>query len=333
MLNMKTILITGVAGFIGSNLAGTLVKNNNIVGFDNMNSYYDVDLKEYRLSQLELSKNFTFIKGDLADKKTVDSVFEKYQPDIVVNLASQAGVRYSIDNPQAYINSNIIGFFNILEACRYYPIEHLIYASSSSVYGLNKKVPYSVEDNADRPASLYAVTKKSNELMAHAYSKLYDISVTGLRFFTVYGPLGRPDMAYFKFTNKMVKGEKIQLYNFGDMYRDFTYIDDIVTGIVKVMNRPPEPNEDGVKYKVYNIGNSNPESLMDLVNILERKLIKYGVINSKAEIELLPMQLGDVYQTYADVSELERDFGFKPSTSLEEGLDNFVKWYKEFYRD
>ena len=330
---MKTILITGVAGFIGSNLAGTLVKNNNIVGFDNMNSYYDVDLKEYRLSQLELSKNFTFIKGDLADKKTVDSVFEKYQPDIVVNLASQAGVRYSIDNPQAYINSNIIGFFNILEACRYYPIEHLIYASSSSVYGLNKKVPYSVEDNADRPASLYAVTKKSNELMAHAYSKLYDISVTGLRFFTVYGPLGRPDMAYFKFTNKMVKGEKIQLYNFGDMYRDFTYIDDIVTGIVKVMNRPPEPNEDGVKYKVYNIGNSNPESLMDLVNILERKLIKYGVINSKAEIELLPMQLGDVYQTYADVSELERDFGFKPSTSLEEGLDNFVKWYKEFYRD
>lgn len=330
---MKTILITGAAGFIGSNLAKALVSDNKIIGFDNVNDYYDIRLKEYRLAQFETSPNFTFIKGDLADKQAVDSIFEQYKPDIVVNLAAQAGVRYSIDNPQAYIDSNLIGFFNILEACRNNPVEHLVYASSSSVYGSNKKVPYSTDDKVDNPVSLYAATKKSNELMAHAYSKLYDIPATGLRFFTVYGPAGRPDMAYFKFTNKLVKGEKIQLYNFGDMYRDFTYIDDIVTGVINIMNKAPKANEDGVKYKVYNIGNNSPESLMDFVNILEEKLMKYGIIDTEAEKELLPMQPGDVYQTYADVSELEKDFGFKPSTSLAEGLDRFAKWYKEYYKE
>lgn len=329
---MKTILITGAAGFIGSNLAKALIAENKIIGFDNVNDYYDVNLKEYRLSQLNTNSNFTFIKGDLADKQSVDNIFETYHPDLVVNLAAQAGVRYSIDNPQAYIDSNITGFFNILEACRKYPVQHLVYASSSSVYGSNKKVPYSTEDKVDNPVSLYAATKKSNELMAHAYSKLYDIPATGLRFFTVYGPAGRPDMAYFKFTNKLVKGEKIQIYNFGDMYRDFTYIDDIVTGVINVMNKAPETNEDGVKYKVYNIGNNNPESLKDFVNILEQKLIKYEIIEHEAEKELLPMQPGDVYQTYADVSELQKDFGFKPSTSLDEGLDHFAKWYKDFYK-
>jgi UDP-glucuronate 4-epimerase len=328
---MKTILITGAAGFVGSNLAKVLVLDNKIIGFDNVNDYYDVKLKEYRLSQLNSNPNFTFIKGDLADKQAIDSIFEQYKPDIVVNLAAQAGVRYSIDNPQAYIDSNLIGFFNILEACRNNPVEHLVYASSSSVYGSNKKVPYSTDDKVDNPVSLYAATKKSNELMAHAYSKLYDIPATGLRFFTVYGPAGRPDMAYFKFTNKLVKGEKIQIYNFGDMYRDFTYIDDIVTGVINVMNKAPEPNEDGVKYKLYNIGNNSPESLMDFVNILEQKLMKYDIIDTEAVKELLPMQPGDVYQTYADVSELEKDFGFKPSTSLTEGLDRFAKWYKEYY--
>ncbi|MFA6808772.1 MAG: SDR family NAD(P)-dependent oxidoreductase, partial [Eubacteriales bacterium] len=284
---MKTILITGAAGFIGSNLSRALVSENKIIGFDNVNDYYDVNLKEYRLAQLNNHPNFTFIKGDLADKQAVNAIFEQYKLDIVVNLAAQAGVRYSIDNPQAYIDSNMIGFFNILEACRNYPVAHLVYASSSSVYGSNKKVPYSVEDKVDNPVSLYAATKKSNELMAHAYSKLYDIPATGLRFFTVYGPAGRPDMAYFKFTNKLVKGEKIQIYNFGDMYRDFTYIDDIVTGVINVMNKAPEPNEEGVKYKVYNIGNNNPESLMDFVNTLEEKLMKYGIIDTKAEKELL----------------------------------------------
>src|SRR6056297_3271675 len=328
---MKTILITGAAGFIGFNLAQALVPDNKIIGFDNVNDYYDVNLKEYRLSQLKPSKNFTFIKGDLADKQAVDSIFVQYKPDIVVNLAAQAGVRYSIDNPQAYIDSNLTGFFNILEACRNNPVKHLVYASSSSVYGSNKKVPYSTEDKVDNPVSLYAATKKSNELMAHAYSKLYDIPATSLRFFTVYGPAGRPDMAYYKFTNKLVKGEKIQIYNHGDMYRDFTYIDDIVTGVINVMNKAPEANEDGVKYKVYNIGNNSPESLMDFVNILEQKLMKYGIIDTEAEKELLPMQPGDVYQTYADVSELEKDFGFKPSTSLEDGLDRFAKWYKDYY--
>lgn len=325
------IFITGVAGFIGSNLANFLIKDNIIIGFDNVNDYYDANLKDYRLSQLEQYENFTFIKGDLSDKQTVDSIFEQYHPDIVVNLAAQAGVRYSIDNPQAYIDSNIIGFFNILEACRNYPVKHLVYASSSSVYGSNKKVPYSTDDKVDNPVSLYAATKKSNELMAHAYSKLYDIPCTGLRFFTVYGPAGRPDMAYFKFTNKLVKGEKIQLYNYGDMYRDFTYIDDIVTGVVNVMNKAPDPNGDGVKYKIYNIGNNHPESLKDFVDILEDKLLKYKIIDHKVEKELLPMQPGDVYQTYADVSELEKDFGFKPSTSLDEGLDKFAQWYKEYY--
>lgn len=329
---MKTILITGAAGFIGSNLAQALISKNKIIGFDNINDYYDPELKEYRLSKLKSSPNFTFIKGDLSDKQAVDSIFEKYHPDIVVNLAAQAGVRYSIENPQAYIDSNITGFFNILEACRNYPVEHLVYASSSSVYGSNKKVPYSTEDKVDNPVSLYAATKKSNELMAHAYSKLYDIPSTGLRFFTVYGPAGRPDMAYFKFTNKLVKGEKIQIYNYGDMYRDFTYIDDIVTGVINVMNKAPKANEDGVKYKVYNIGNNSPESLMDFVSILETKLIKYGIIEEEAEKELLPMQPGDVYQTYADVCKFERDFDFKPSTSLDDGLDYFAKWYVEYYK-
>ncbi len=328
---MKKILITGATGFIGSNLVKKLLYNYNLLGIDNINNYYDVMLKEFRLSELNKYSNFIFKKGNLEDKEFIDSIFEEFKPDIVVNLAAQAGVRYSIDNPLAYINSNIIGFFNILEACRKYPVEHLVYASSSSVYGSNKKIPYSIDDKVDNPVSLYAATKKSNELMAHAYSKLYDISTTGLRFFTVYGPAGRPDMAYFKFTNKMVKGEKIQIYNYGDMYRDFTYIDDIVEGISKVMVSPSKSNEDGVKYKIYNIGNNKPESLMNFVNILEEKLLKYGVIKEKVEKELLPMQSGDVYQTYADISDLQRDFGFAPKTSLDEGLDKFAKWYKEYY--
>jgi len=328
------ILITGGMGFIGSNLAHhLLIENNNIYCLDNLNNYYDLSLKINRSKELGKYPNFTFEKGDLSNKTFVDSIFEDYKPNIVINLAAQAGVRYSIENPQAYIDSNIIGFFNILEACRKYPVEHLIYASSSSVYGSNKKVPYSTIDMVDNPVSLYAATKKSNELMAHAYSKLYDIPTTGLRFFTVYGPAGRPDMAYFKFTNKMVKGEKIQIYNYGDMYRDFTYIDDIVDGISKVMTAPPNKNEDGVKYKIYNIGNNKPESLMNFVNILEEKLIKYGIINRKVEKELLPMQPGDVYQTYADISDLQRDFGFYPKTSLDEGLDKFAKWYKEYYME
>lgn len=328
---MKKILITGVAGFIGSNLAKALISGNEIIGFDNINNYYDVELKAYRLSELNADPNFTFIKGNLEDKDAVNSIFEQYKPNIVVNLAAQAGVRYSIENPQAYIESNVIGFFNILEACRNNSVDHLVYASSSSVYGSNRKVPYSTNDKVDNPVSLYAATKKSNELMAHAYSKLYDIPSTGLRFFTVYGPAGRPDMAYFKFTNKLVKGENIQIYNNGDMYRDFTYIDDIITGLVNVINKAPKPNEDGVRYKVYNIGNNNPESLMKFINILEKKLMKYGIIDIESNKELLPMQPGDVYQTYADISELEKDFGFKPSTSLDEGLDNFAKWYKEYY--
>jgi len=328
---MKTVLITGVAGFIGSNLAKALLSTHQIIGFDNINDYYDVELKKYRLSKLESYSNFTFIKGDLSDRSSVLNVFKQFHPDLVVNLAAQAGVRYSIENPQAYMDSNMIGFFNVLEACRTYPVEHLVYASSSSVYGSNKKVPYSTEDKVDNPVSLYAATKKSNELMAHAYSKLYAIPTTGLRFFTVYGPAGRPDMAYFKFTNKLVKGEKIEIYNFGDMYRDFTYIDDIVNGIVRVMEKSPLPNEDNVKYKIYNIGNSKPEKLLDFVSILEEKLIKYGIISKKVERELLPMQPGDVYQTYADVTDLEKDFAYKPTTSLEEGLDCFAKWYREYY--
>jgi len=330
---MKTILITGCAGFIGSNLIYPLLNKYKIIGLDNINNYYDETLKKSRLKEFENIDDFLFKKCDLVDKEFINSIFEEYNPDIVINLAAQAGVRYSIDNPQAYIDSNIIGFFNILEACRKYPVEHLIYASSSSVYGSNKQVPYSTNDKVDNPVSLYAATKKSNELMAHAYSKLYDIPTTGLRFFTVYGPAGRPDMAYFKFTNKMVKGEKIQIYNHGDMYRDFTYIDDIVDGISKVMTTPPNIDEDGVKYKIYNIGNNKPESLMNFVNILEEKLLKYGIINRKVEKELLPMQPGDVYQTYADISDLQRDFGFSPKTSLNEGLDKFAKWYKEYYME
>lgn len=347
MLNNKTILITGVAGFIGFFLARQLMQTNNIclsiIGLDNLNDYYDVSLKEKRISELEdISTNlsnvdFTFIKGSIADKVLVDSVFSQYKPSIVVNLAAQAGVRYSISNPDQYIESNVIGFFNILEACRQSysngerGVEHLVYASSSSVYGSNKKVPYSTEDQVDNPVSLYAATKKSNELFAHSYSKLYGIPSTGLRFFTVYGPLGRPDMAYFSFTNNIVSGKKISLFNYGEMYRDFTYIDDITTGIINVMKKSPDPSEDGVRYKVYNIGNNQPESLSTFVDTLENCLIAEGVIDKPVEKEYLPMQPGDVYQTFADVDELVRDFGFKPNTSLKEGLRKFAVWYKEYY--
>lgn len=338
----KTILITGAAGFIGAFLAKALLENNSgtkIIGYDNLNDYYDIKLKEERLRMLSAFENFVFVKGDLADRERLEEVFQKYHPNIVVNLAAQAGVRYSITNPEAYLESNLIGFFNILECCRHSNddekegVEHLVYASSSSVYGLNKKVPYSTEDKVDNPVSLYAATKKSNELMAHAYSKLYGIPCTGLRFFTVYGPMGRPDMAYFGFTDKIVNGKKIQIFNHGDMYRDFTYIDDIVTGVINVMKKIPEANEDGVQYKVYNIGNNKPESLMHFVETLERCLMKEGIIKKPAEKEFLPMQPGDVYQTYADVSELEKDFGFKPSTKLEDGLTEFVKWFKHFYKE
>ncbi len=328
------ILVTGAAGFIGFHLSKRLLESGKtIVGFDNLNDYYDTKLKDARLDILSKYESFTFIKGDLSDKHAVDELFEKYKPEIVVNLAAQAGVRYSITNPEAYISSNLIGFFNILEACRNNPVKHLVYASSSSVYGTNKKIPYSTDDKVDNPVSLYAATKKSNELMAHAYSKLYKIPATGLRFFTVYGPFGRPDMAYFGFTNKLVKGEKIQIFNFGDMKRDFTYIDDIVTGVINVMNKPPEENDDGALYKVYNIGNNKPENLLYFVETLEKCLMKEGIINKEAEKELLPMQPGDVYQTYADVDDLIRDFDFKPNTSLEEGLSRFAKWYREFYTE
>ncbi len=340
-LSNKTILVTGVAGFIGSFLCKRLLETVDgvkIIGLDSITDYYDVSLKDERLVLLKsLNKNFSFIKGDIANKEIVDSIFKNYKPSIVVNLAAQAGVRYSITNPDSYIKSNMIGFYNILEACRATetsdnPIEHLVYASSSSVYGSNKKVPYSTEDKVDNPVSLYAATKKSNELFAYAYSKLYKIPSTGLRFFTVYGPMGRPDMAYFKFTNKLVKGEPIQIYNMGDMYRDFTFVDDIVTGIVNVMQKTPVETEDGAPYKVYNIGNNKPSSLMKFVEILENCLIKEGVISEPGKKELLPMQPGDVYQTYADVTELEHDFGFKPSTTLEEGLGKFAAWYKTYYQ-
>jgi nucleoside-diphosphate-sugar epimerase len=346
-LKGKTILVTGAAGFIGANLVLSLLKNVekvHIIGIDNMNDYYDVSLKEYRLSQIEefADSNFTFIKGSIADKNVVTEVFEQYKPDIVVNLAAQAGVRYSIENPDAYIESNLIGFYNILEACRHSydngqkGVEHLVYASSSSVYGSNKKIPYSTEDKVDNPVSLYAATKKSNELLAHAYSKLYGIPSTGLRFFTVYGPAGRPDMAYFGFTNKLVNNQTIKIFNYGNCKRDFTYIDDIVTGISAVMRCAPLPNDDGVKYKVYNIGNNHPENLLDFVDILQDELKSADVLPSdydfEAHKELVGMQPGDVEVTYADVSELERDFGFKPSTSLRDGLRAFAKWYKAFYR-
>jgi len=356
-LNNKTILVTGSAGFIGSNLVKRLfkdVKGATIVGIDNMNDYYDVSLKEYRLKELstincqlstlncQLSTvNYQFIKGDIADKATIDGIFEQYKPQVVVNLAAQAGVRYSITNPDAYIQSNLIGFYNILEACRNHPVEHLVYASSSSVYGSNKKVPYSTDDKVDNPVSLYAATKKSNELMAHAYSKLYNIPSTGLRFFTVYGPAGRPDMAYFGFTNKLVKGETIQIFNYGNCMRDFTFVDDIVEGVVRIMQGAPEKKqgEDGLPlppYAVYNIGNNSPENLLNFVDILQQELIRAKVLpedyDFDAHKQLVPMQPGDVPTTYADTAALERDFGFKPSTSLRDGLRAFAEWYSEFYK-
>jgi nucleoside-diphosphate-sugar epimerase len=347
-LDNKAILVTGSAGFIGSNLVKRLfkdVKGATIVGIDNMNDYYDVSLKEYRLKELEAAKpdgvNYHFIKGDIADKATIDGIFEQYKPAVVVNLAAQAGVRYSITNPDAYIQSNLIGFYNILEACRNYPVEHLVYASSSSVYGSNKKVPYSTDDKVDNPVSLYAATKKSNELMAHAYSKLYNIPSTGLRFFTVYGPAGRPDMAYFGFTNKLVKGDTIQIFNYGNCMRDFTFVDDIVEGVVRIMQGAPEKKqgEDGLPlppYAVYNIGNNSPENLLNFVDILQQELIRAKVLpedyDFDAHKQLVPMQPGDVPTTYADTSALERDFGFKPSTSLRDGLRAFAEWYSEFYQ-
>jgi len=331
-LKEKKILVTGAAGFIGYFLSKHLLDMGcTVVGIDNLNDYYDVNLKYARLKLLEPYKKFSFHKIDISDRAAIEKLVSNENFNIVVNLAAQAGVRYSIINPEAYINSNIVGFFNILETCRHNPVEQLVYASSSSVYGLNKKVPYSTKDKVDNPVSLYAATKKSNELMAYAYSKLYKIPTTGLRFFTVYGPMGRPDMAYFSFTNKLVKGEKIQIFNFGDMKRDFTYIDDIITGVINIMSKTPSENEGGVPYKLYNIGNNKPENLLYFVETLEKCLIKEGIIEKPGEKEFLPMQPGDVYQTYADVDELVRDFNFKPSTSLEEGLAKFVKWYKEYY--
>ena len=322
----KTYLITGGAGFIGFFLSKALLeKGAEVVGIDNLNDYYEVSLKEARLEILGKFPNYHFVKGDISDKETVFRVFQEYAPQIAVNLAAQAGVRYSIDNPDAYIQSNMIGFFNILEACRHFPVEHLIFASSSSVYGGNKKVPFSVEDQVDKPVSLYAATKKSNELMAYAYSKLYQIPLTGLRFFTVYGPMGRPDMAYFKFAKKIMAGEPIQIYNNGDMLRDFTYIDDIVTGVENILCNPPAKDENGAAYKIYNIGNNKPEKLMDYIAVLEKCL------GREAKKEYLPMQPGDVYETYADVSELMKDYGFKPSTSIEEGLSRFTEWFLGYY--
>ena len=353
---MQTILVTGAAGFIGSNLVLELLRSMSpvkIIGLDNMNDYYDVSIKEYRLQQLDkctaehADSEWIFIKGNLADKALIDKIFADYKPSIVVNLAAQAGVRYSITNPDAYIESNLIGFYNILEACRHSyddgasGVEHLVYASSSSVYGSNKKVPYSTDDKVDNPVSLYAATKKSNELLAHAYSKLYNIPSTGLRFFTVYGPAGRPDMAYFGFTNKLLAGKTIEIFNYGNCKRDFTYVDDIVEGVKRVMQAPPERKmgEDGLPlppYKVYNIGNSHPENLLDFVTILQEELLRAGVLPADYDFEahkkLVPMQPGDVPVTYADTTPLERDFGFKPSTPLREGLRRFAEWYKEFYR-
>lgn len=344
-----TVLITGAAGFIGSHLAKRLLqteKEITVVGLDNMNDYYDVRIKEARLAELRQYPNFIFIKGNLADKALISKVFEAYKPDIVVNLGAQAGVRYSIINPDAYIESNMLGFYNILEACRHSyddgapGVQHLVYASSSSVYGVNKKVPYSTDDKVDNPVSLYAATKKSNELMAHAYAKLYNMPCTGLRFFTVYGPAGRPDMAYFGFTDKLLKGETIQIFNYGNCKRDFTYIDDIVEGVVRVMQKPPEKKngEDGLPlppYAIYNIGNNQPENLLDFVQILQEELIRAGVLPAdydfEAHKELVPMQPGDVPVTYADTTALERDFDFKPGTSLRTGLRNFAEWYKGFY--
>ena len=349
-LKNKTVFVTGAAGFIGSNLVLKLLDTVypvTIVGMDNLNDYYDVSIKNWRLDQIQASaakhpgSAWTFVKGDIADRAAVDRIFAEWKPDVVVNLAAQAGVRYSITNPDAYIQSNLIGFYNILEACRHSPVAHLVYASSSSVYGTNKKVPYSTEDKVDNPVSLYAATKKSNELMAHAYSKLYNIPSTGLRFFTVYGPAGRPDMAYFGFTNKLRKGQTIQIFNYGNCKRDFTYIDDIVEGVLRVMQGAPEKKngEDGLPippYAVYNIGNSNPENLLDFVQILSEELVSAGVLPAdydfEAHKELVPMQPGDVPVTYADTAPLERDFGFKPATPLREGLRKFARWYQEFYQ-
>ncbi len=339
---MKTILVTGAVGFIGSFLCKRLLETSKdrIIGVDNVNNYYDVSLKDARLEMLKGYKNFEFIKGDISDKPFIDKLFKEYKFDVVVNLAAQAGVRYSIDHPDVYIQSNIIGFYNILEACRYNPVEHLVYASSSSVYGGNTKVPFSTNDKVDNPVSLYAATKKTDELLAHAYSKLYNIPCTGLRFFTVYGPMGRPDMAYFGFTNKLIKGESIEIFNFGNCKRDFTYVDDIVEGIVRVMNKAPEKKngEDGLPippYKVYNIGNNHPENLLDFVQILSEELVRAGVLPKDYDFEahkkLVPMQKGDVPITYADTSDLEKDFGYKPSTSLREGLRKFAEWYYSFY--
>ncbi len=348
-LKNKVILVTGAAGFIGANLVMELVRSvkpKKIIGVDNLNDYYDVSIKNFRLAEIEKLASATpetewvFIKGNIADKSLIDGIFAEHSPEVVVNLAAQAGVRYSITNPDVYIESNLIGFYNILEACRHNAVEHLVYASSSSVYGSNKKIPYSTEDKVDNPVSLYAATKKSNELMAHAYSKLYNIPSTGLRFFTVYGPAGRPDMAYFGFTNKLIKGETIEIFNYGNCKRDFTFVDDIVEGVKRVMQCPPEKKqgEDGLPlppYAVYNIGNSSPENLLDFVNILQEELVSAGVLPKDYDFEahkkLVPMQAGDVPITYADTSALERDFGFKPSTSLRTGLRTFARWYKEFY--
>lgn len=349
-LKNKTVLVTGAAGFVGANLVTELlntVEGIKVVGLDSVNDYYDVSIKEYRLKKIEETANsvpaseWTFVKGNIADRELIDKLFAKYNFTVVVNLAAQAGVRYSITNPDVYIESNIIGFYNILEACRHNPVEHLVYASSSSVYGSNKKIPYSTDDKVDNPVSLYAATKKSNELMAHAYSKLYNIPSTGLRFFTVYGPAGRPDMAYFGFTNKLIKGDTIEIFNFGNCKRDFTYVDDIVTGVKHVMQNAPEKvtGEDGLPlppYRVYNIGNNSPENLLDFVNILQEELVRAKVLPEDYDFEahkkLVPMQAGDVPITYADTSALERDFGFKPSTTLREGLRRFAEWYHEFYQ-
>lgn len=345
-LSRKTVLVTGAAGFIGANLVKRLLNEFDgvrVIGIDSITDYYDVRLKHERLNELATyGKRFIFIKDSIANKKSVDNLFAEYKPHVVVNLAAQAGVRYSITNPDAYIESNLIGFYNILEACRHNEVEHLVYASSSSVYGSNKKVPYSTDDKVDNPVSLYAATKKSNELMAHAYSKLYNIPSTGLRFFTVYGPCGRPDMAYFGFTNKLLKGEKIQIFNYGNCKRDFTYVDDIVEGVVRIMQHAPEKEtgEDGLPvppYKVYNIGNNSPENLLDFVQILQEELLAAGVLpkdyDFDAHKELVAMQPGDVPVTFADTSALEEDFGFKPHTSLREGLHKFAVWYKAFYSD
>lgn len=343
-LNGKCVLVTGAAGFIGANLVKRLLNefaDVKVVGVDNISDYYDVRLKYERLEELaKYGERFIFVKGNIADRATIDNIFAEYKPAVVVNLAAQAGVRYSITNPDAYIESNLVGFYNILEACRHNEVEHLVYASSSSVYGSNTKVPYSTDDKVDNPVSLYAATKKSNELMAHAYSKLYNIPSTGLRFFTVYGPCGRPDMAYFGFTNKLLKGEKIQIFNYGNCKRDFTYVDDIVEGVVRIMQHAPEKETgaDGLPippYKVYNIGNNSPENLLDFVQILQEELLRAGVLPADYDFEshkeLVPMQAGDVPVTYADTTALEEDFGFKPHTTLRDGLRRFAEWYKEFY--